>query len=155
MSAFFLYSQGFRSRTKDSNPDASFGDIVSPIICLNYIIMTHFIVFELCSIVDMSCLSILQKFRIMPFWRNVSIELWVCVYCVVCQPWLYAVVDSHRDNTTSITSRYHAGDEKTQKKHCIHINNYVDFLNTKSSRMQYKFYRLIEDRCVYVLKKPY
>jgi hypothetical protein len=29
MSAFFLYSQGFRTQTKEENPEASFGDIVS------------------------------------------------------------------------------------------------------------------------------
>ena len=29
MSAFFLYSQAFRQRTKEENPDASFGDLVS------------------------------------------------------------------------------------------------------------------------------
>ena len=29
MSAFFLYSQGNRTRVKDENPSASFGEIVS------------------------------------------------------------------------------------------------------------------------------
>jgi hypothetical protein len=29
MSAFFLYSQGNRTTTKENNPDASFGEIVS------------------------------------------------------------------------------------------------------------------------------
>jgi len=31
MSAFFLYSQANRSRIKEENPEASFGDIVSTI----------------------------------------------------------------------------------------------------------------------------
>jgi len=29
MSAFFLYSQGFRAQVKEENPEVSFGDIVS------------------------------------------------------------------------------------------------------------------------------
>jgi hypothetical protein len=29
MSAFFLYSQGYRTQTKEENPEASFGEIVS------------------------------------------------------------------------------------------------------------------------------
>jgi hypothetical protein len=29
MSTFFLYSQGYRTQTKEENPEASFGDIVS------------------------------------------------------------------------------------------------------------------------------
>lgn len=29
MSAFFLYSQAFRQRTKEENPEAGFGDLVS------------------------------------------------------------------------------------------------------------------------------
>jgi hypothetical protein len=29
MSAFFLYSQGYRTQTKEENPEATFGEIVS------------------------------------------------------------------------------------------------------------------------------
>lgn len=32
MSAFFLYSQANRTRIKEENPEAAFGDIVSPIV---------------------------------------------------------------------------------------------------------------------------
>jgi hypothetical protein len=34
MSAFFLYSQGTRTRTKEENPEATFGDLVSEFVVI-------------------------------------------------------------------------------------------------------------------------
>lgn len=34
MSSFFLYSQANRQRTKEANPTATFGEIVSSYLCL-------------------------------------------------------------------------------------------------------------------------
>ena len=45
MSAFFLYSNANRSRVKEENPEAKFGDLVSMIVLYVFIVMLDFLLF--------------------------------------------------------------------------------------------------------------
>lgn len=47
MSAFFLYSQANRTRVKDENPSASFGEIVS-LEFNDYMIVICLLIFDVC-----------------------------------------------------------------------------------------------------------
>lgn len=78
MSAFFLYSQAFRSQVKEDNPDASFGDIVSPSSGGN-----------VCCVHGVKIVCVGNDWRFWPWicWVKVVSAVYrgVCVHCVTAR----------------------------------------------------------------------